>query len=34
MITYLEEAGQFQLDTPNASYVLTLADEGYLLHTY
>lgn len=34
MITYLEEAGQFHLDTPNASYVLSLADEGYLLHTY
>lgn len=34
MITYLEEARQFQLDTPNASYVLTIADEGYLLHTY
>lgn len=34
MITYLEEARQFQLDTPHASYVLTVADEGYLLHTY
>ena len=34
MITYLEEARQFQLDTPNASYVLTIADESYLLHTY
>ena len=34
MITYLEEAGQFQLDTPHASYVMTVADEGYLLHTY
>lgn len=34
MITYLEEAGQFQLDTPHASYVLHIADEGYLLHTY
>lgn len=33
MITYLEEAGQFQLDTPHASYVLTVAD-GFLLHTY
>lgn len=34
MITYLEAARQFQLDTPNASYVLTVADEGFLLHTY
>ena len=34
MITYLEEAGQFQLDTPHASYVMTVADEGFLLHTY
>lgn len=34
MITYLEEARQFQLDTPQSSYVLTVADEGFLLHTY
>ena len=34
MITYLENERQFQLDTPHASYVLTVAEEGYLLHTY
>ena len=32
MITYLENERQFQLDTPHASYVLTVAEEGYLLH--
>ena len=34
MITYLESARQFQLDTPRASYVLALADEGFLCHVY
>ena len=34
MITYLENERQFQLDTSHASYVLTVAEEGYLLHTY
>ena len=34
MITYLEKERQFQLDTPNASYVLAVADEGYLCHVY
>lgn len=34
MITYLETARQFQLDTPHASYVLAVADEGYLCHVY
>ena len=34
MITYLAEYRQFQLDTPHASYVMTLADDGFLLHTY
>ena len=34
MITYLEECRQFQLDTPHASYVLAVADEGYLAHVY
>ena len=34
MITYLEAARQFQLDTPHASYVLAVADEGYLCHVY
>ena len=34
MITYLENERQFQLDTPHASYVLTVTEEGYLLHTY
>ena len=34
MITYLENERQFQLDTPHASYVLTVAEEGYVLHTY
>ena len=34
MISYLKEARQFQLDTEHASYIMTVADEGYLLHTY
>ena len=34
MITYLKTARQFQLDTPHASYVLAVADEGYLCHVY
>ena len=34
MITYLENEKQFQLDTPHASYVLAIADEGYLCHVY
>lgn len=34
MITYLESVRQFQLDTPHASYVLAVADEGYLCHVY
>ncbi|MCQ2406906.1 MAG: alpha-galactosidase [Oscillospiraceae bacterium] len=34
MIIYLENERQFQLNTPHASYVLTVAEEGYLLHTY
>lgn len=34
MITYLEHARQFQLDTPHASYVMALADDGFLCHVY
>lgn len=34
MITYLEAARQFQLDTPHATYAFAVADEGYLAHVY
>ena len=34
MITELRACRQFQLDTPHTSYVLAVADEGYLCHVY
>ena len=34
MITYIESARQFHLNTAHTSYVLAVADEGYLAHVY
>ncbi|MBR5405047.1 MAG: alpha-galactosidase, partial [Oscillospiraceae bacterium] len=34
MITYLEDAQQFQINTPHSSYVLAVADGKYLCHVY
>jgi len=34
MITYIESARQFHLNTMHTSYVLAIADEGYLAHVY
>lgn len=34
MVTYLEEARQFQLNTANCTYALAITDEGYLTHIY
>ncbi len=34
MITYLDPVRQFHLNTARASYVMAVADEGYLLHVY
>ena len=34
MITYLENARQFQINTPHSTYALAVTDEKYLCHVY